>query len=139
MQPSFELFDHTADVGIRVRAPDLSGLIQPAAAGLYAVIGNLVSTGESFPWTSRIDDGEPAFLLRDFLGELLLAFETDRRILAGVDGVEFADNRLTVSARLAPVDEQHSEYHREVKAVTYHELSIRPIEGGYEAVVIVDI
>ncbi len=139
MQPSFELFDHTADIGIRVRAADLAGLIQPAAAGLYTVIGDLITTGNAAPWKVTFEDAESAFLLRDFLGELLLVFETDRKVLSRVDDVEFAGNRLTVAAHLATVAEGRSEYHREVKAVTYHKLSIRPVEGGYEAVFIVDI
>ena len=52
---------------------------------------------------------------------------------------DFSDERLVATARVAPVDEERSAYHREVKAVTYHELALRKVPGGYEAVYIVDI
>jgi len=60
-------------------------------------------------------------------------------MLAGLDSVDFTEGRLTVGARSSAVDVERSVYLREVKAITYHELSLRPIEGGYEASMIVDI
>ena len=39
----------------------------------------------------------------------------------------------------SPIDRRLSAYHHEVKAITYHELDILRIPGGYEATVIVDI
>ena len=47
MDSSFELFDHTADVGIRVWADTLPGLLAPAGEGLYAIIGELAVEGEA--------------------------------------------------------------------------------------------
>ena len=51
MEPSYELFDHTADIGIRAVAPTMAGLVAPAGQGLYAVIGELIpaATGEVKP------------------------------------------------------------------------------------------
>ena len=57
----------------------------------------------------------------------------------GLEDVVFDDTQLTATARMRLVNEADSSYHREVKAVTYHELAIRPIPGGYEATFIVDI
>ena len=34
----YELFEHTADLGLRVRAPDLDTLFAEAAAGLFSMI-----------------------------------------------------------------------------------------------------
>lgn len=139
MQASYELFDHTADMGIRATAPTLAGLVQPAGEGLYAVIGELVAGGDarSGEWEFRGDD--PATLLRDYLGELLVWFERQRRMVVDAREVEFTAERLAVRARTVMVDEARSAYHREVKAVTYHELKIVAVPGGFQATVIVDI
>lgn len=139
MQASYELFDHTADMGIRATAPTLAGLVQPAGEGLYAVIGELVAGGDarSGEWEFRGDD--PATLLRDYLGELLVWFERQRRMVVGAREVEFTAERLAVRASTVTVDEARSAYHREVKAVTYHELKIVAVPGGFQATVIVDI
>ncbi len=139
MQAGYELFDHTADLGIRATAPTLAGLIQPAAEGLYAVIGELVAGADLQPGEWAFEGGDPAVLLRDYLGELLVLFEQRRRMVVKPDIVEFTNERLAVRAGTAVVDEARSAYHREVKAVTYHLLEIVDVPGGFQATVIVDI
>jgi SHS2 domain-containing protein len=84
-------------------------------------------------------EDEPAILLHDYLAELLLRFECERRIMTAVDVREFRSGRLSVGAQMKPVDMDASVFHHEVKAVTYHELGIRALSEGYEARYIVDI
>ncbi len=139
MQPSYEFFDHTADMGVRVRAATLPELIAPAGDGLYAAIGRIAGRGDAGSVSFDFTGDDPAVLLRDYLGELLILFERDARLVTAVDVSTFDDDRLAVSAHARSVDMQRSVFHREVKAVTYHELDIRTIPGGYEAVFIVDI
>jgi SHS2 domain-containing protein len=139
MQTRYEFFDHTADIGIRVFAATLAGLVQPAGQALYEVIGDLTPVGESEPLRLSFSGDEPALLLRDYLAELLRRFETDGQIVTQVGVEEFDDARLTVAARLCRVDRRRSALEREVKAVTYHELAIRRAADGYEATCIVDI
>lgn len=139
MQPSYEFFDHTADMGIRVRAATLEGLLMPAAEGLYAAIGELVAGGDEASMQFEFQGDDPSVLLRDFLTELLILFERDQRRLVAVVDAEFTELRLTVTAKTASVDLERSAFHREVKAITYHELNIREVPGGYKATFIVDI
>jgi SHS2 domain-containing protein len=139
VQPSYEFFDHTADMGIRVRAPTMAELLMPAAEGLYAAIGELVAEGEESSVHFDFQGDDPSVLLRDFLTELLILFERDQRRLVAVVDAAFTESWFTVTAKVAPIDLERSAFHREVKAITYHELSIRVIAGGYEATIIVDI
>ena len=139
MEASFEIFDHTADAGIRVFAPTMPGLLAPAGDGLYAVIGELVASGETKPVSFDLQDSDAPVLLRDYLAELFLLFERDRRMVDSVNVSTFTERRLTATAFMSLVDRERSIYHHEVKAITYHELDIRSIPGGYEATVIVDI
>ena len=139
MEPSFEIFDHTADAGIRVRAATLPELIEPAARGLYAVIGELVAGGEPQHATVQRADGDAATLLRDYLAEVLLLFECGHRMVTAVRVEVFDDRELRAAIETRLVDTERSVYYREVKAITYHELEIRTIPGGYEATLIVDI
>jgi SHS2 domain-containing protein len=141
MDAGYELFDHTADIGIRAWAPTMPGLLRPAAEGLYAVIGELVATAASPPTARELElTGDvPAVLLRDYLAELLMFLERDH-LLATEHAVQAFDrDRLVVRARMQPVDAGRSNYQREVKAVTYHALDIVEIPGGFEATIIVDI
>lgn len=139
MDAGFELFDHTADVGVRAFAPTLEGLIVPAAQGLYAAVGE-ITLGDAADELEFEAEGESAAeLLRDYLTELLFAFESRRLAAAAHKVADFHDRRLKVTAALHRVDPKRSSFYREVKAVTYHELSIRRVEGGVEARYIVDI
>jgi SHS2 domain-containing protein len=143
--PRFELFDHTADIGIRAVAPTLAGLVAPAARGLYAVIGDLVPRSEQGPHRQpactswELTGDEPAILLRDYLAELLTLFDRDHRMAVAHDVKEFRVGRLALEATVCPVDEERSAYIREVKAITYHALAIQRTPEGYEATIIVDI
>ena len=139
MEPSFELFDHTADIGIRARAATLPDLIAPTTEALYAIIGDLIMCGNATPISITCDGPDPPVMLRDYLAEVLTLFERDRRRVTTVNVAVFDDTGLTVEVQAAPIDAERSVYHREVKAITYHELDIRSIAGGYEATLIVDI
>lgn len=142
--PSFETFDHTADLGIRARGGTLEEMAGAAAAGLYAVIGELVVEAASSSdelTTLRFDSEaeDPAMLLRDFLCELLFRFDCDA-VMALIETVAFSPTRLEVSLHFRAIDGARSEFYREVKAITYHELSVTHDErNGWLATFIVDI
>jgi len=139
MEPSFEFFDHTADMGLRVRAPTFEKLIETAADALYAAIGELKLTDDVEPFELDLPGRNRAELLRDYLDRLLFLFERHRRVLKNPSVGEFSENRLLLHGQAILVDDDRSIYHHEVKAITYHALNIRPVPGGFEAEVIVDI
>ncbi len=139
MQPRYELFDHTADVGVRVWAPSLPELLPPATEGLYAVIGEVVPGPGAAEQTYDLIGDDPALLLRDYLAEVLYLFERDKRRLTAVAVQEFTAHRLAMTGQTQPIATDRSSLEREVKAITYHELAIRSVENGYEATYIVDI
>lgn len=138
-QNAFELFDHTADVGVRVFGPSLPALLMPAAAGLYAVIGGLTPDGDAETRTVAYEADESAILLRDFLAELLLIFDENKRMLVDVTAQRFDDTALVAEITTRPIDLNASDPATEVKAITYHELRIDRTADGYTATYIVDI
>lgn len=139
MIPCFELFDHTADVGVRVRAPSLAGLIAPAVEGLYSVIGRVETTTARRDWSFEAAGENAALLLRDFLAEILHLFDSEQCRATNLQVRVFSERRLSVGAELRALDLGRCAFAREVKAVTYHQLAVRPVAGGFEAVYILDI
>ena len=139
MRPGYELFDHTADMGVRAYAPSLPELIRAASDGLYGVIGELVPEGEGRGESFAFTGGDTAELLRDYLAELLLIFELDHRMVTDVQVEVFEPGRLAASGESRAVSREKSAFDREVKAVTYHGLEIRAVEGGYETRFVVDV
>lgn len=136
---SFELFDHTADVGITVRAPTMPALLRPAAVGLYHVIGELRTAGKATVKVIEFTGSDPPAMLCDFLTDLLIYFERDHLRAVGLEDVQFTEDHLHARCTFLPVDMEGSSFSREVKAITYHELDVYEVADGWEARVIVDI
>src|SRR5437762_7863888 len=95
----YELFEHTADLGLRVHAATFEELLIDAARGLLAMlVANLEEVHPVQTKTISLDEMEPAYLLFDWLSELLYAFETDRLLLAEFD-LKVHDHQLTATCR----------------------------------------
>ena len=139
MDPSYELFDHTADIGIRVFAATPAELLQPATEGLYAAVGELVPTGKAETVSVDLTGDDDAVLLRDYLTEVLMWMECDGRMVVALNVEEFSKKRLAVSSETRAIDEERSSLDREVKAITYHGLAIERVANGCRATIIVDI
>ena len=135
----YETFDHTADLGLRIRADTLDGLFADAARGLFSVlVANLDDVQPVEEVTFALDPDEFDLLLFDWLAELLYTFETRRLLLAQFD-VHVGDDGLRATARGEPLDPSRHVMAHEIKAITYHELKVQRSNGGWLAEVIVDI
>lgn len=139
MAARISFFDHTADMGIRITATSREELVAGAIDGLYRAIGRLEGRGHSRDISFEFSSDDEAGLLRDLLAEILFLFEKSQEILLPPVEVKFADGRLSVTAKVVAIDAARSEFQHEVKAITYHELTMRPTAGGWEASIIVDI
>jgi SHS2 domain-containing protein len=136
----YETFEHTADLGLRVRADDIDGLFAEAGRGLFSMI--VASLDEVRPIEEvslGVVGAEVDYLLFDWLNELLYIFETRRLVLAEFE-VKVADGGVQATARGEPFDPGRHRSEHEVKAITYHELKVeQQADGTWLAEVIVDI
>lgn len=135
----YELFEHTADLGLRVEAPDLDGLFVEAGRGLVAmIVDNPDAIRPRQEVSFELAGADREFLLFDWLNELLFRFETEHLLFAQFD-VRIDAAGLTASARGEPLDRDRHHLSHEVKAITYHHLKVAEIATGWRAEVIVDI
>lgn len=135
----YEIFEHTADMGIRARAPDFGALLADAACGLFAVIaGDLAQIRETDASTFAVRGADPTYLLFDWLDELLYAFDTRRMLFRRFD-VHLDPDGIDATAFGERYDPVRHHLQHEVKAITYHQLAVQETNDGWEASVIVDI
>lgn len=135
----YETFEHTADLGLRIRAADLDTLFAEAGACLFSVIVEDLSTVrplESLQVT--LPGTEYEQLLFDWLNELLYRFDTEHRLF-GRFAVKVTAEGLTGAAWGERIDRDRHVLCHEVKAITYHGLRVEPTPDGWLAEVIVDI
>lgn len=135
----YELFEHTADLGLRVRAADLDTLFAEAAACLFsAIVEDPGTVRTDTAVTVEVAGTDREFLLFDWLKELLYRYDGEH-LLFGRFEVKVRDDGLTGTAWGEPVDPERHVLLHEVKAITYHELKVVPTDDGWLAEVIVDI
>jgi protein archease len=135
----YETFEHTADLGLRVRAADLPSLFAEAARGLFSII--VADPGAVRPLETislNVKGDVPELLLFDWLSELLYIYETRRLLLSQFDA-RLGPTGLTATARGEPIDPNRHALDHEVKAITYHALKLQREADGWLAEVIVDI
>ncbi|WZO96720.1 archease [Isosphaeraceae bacterium EP7] len=136
-----ETFDHTADLGLRIRAESLNDLFVSAAEGLFDVI--LVNRQEVRPElheSIQLSAESPAELLATWLSELIFRFETTHRLYSRFE-VEVSPDGCNLIGQLAgeALDTVRHQLDHEVKAVTRHGLFLRPDGSGWLAELILDI
>jgi SHS2 domain-containing protein len=139
----YEVFEHTADLGIRIRANDLNELFADAGRGLIAQLANLSTVRPVNEKTITLTGESLDYLLFDWLSELLYAFEESHLLLAEFDvQVESSAAGFSLAATChgETADTNRHELDHEVKAITYHGLFVKQQgDSSWEAEVIVDI
>ena len=134
-----ELFDHTADLGLRIRAATLNGLFAEAGECLLAcMVDSPASVVARQTERIAIDGIDREYLLFDWLRELLNRSDEARMLWCQFD-VAVSPNGLEATIRGEPFDPARHLLSREVKAITYHGLKIEDVDDGFLAEVIVDI
>ena len=135
----YETFEHTADLGLRVRAETEEALFADAARGLFSmIVPELDSVRPKQTREFNIAGRERDYLLFDWLNELLYTFDTERILFSQFD-VRFTAEGLAATARGEPYDAEVHRLDHEVKAITYHGLRLARETDGWLAEVIVDI
>lgn len=130
----FREHEHTADWELEVWAPDLGGLIEQAARGMYRLSGTQLVRSPRMVREIRIDGHDPESLLVEFLQEVLYLGEVEG---LGFDDFDIAVDNLSLRAELngSPI----ASIQKEIKAVTYHNLNVIETVRGVEVRIVFDV
>lgn len=135
----YEIFEHTADLGLHVSAPSFEQLCVDAARGLFSVIaGDLVQIQADKQERVSIAGTEPVWLLFDMVSELHAAFEL-RRMLFSKFQVSVDAAGLEATAWGEPYDPAVHSLAHEIKAITQHGLDVQHDAAGWRASLIMDV
>jgi SHS2 domain-containing protein len=138
---TIEVFDHTADVGLRISASDLPDLFRTAAEALFDyVVANRGDVGVERTETLTLKADSTADLLVAWLNELIFRCET-RHFLFNRFELMILDDGLSLEAKIGgePIDRSRHILDHEVKAVTHHGISLERDGEEWVAEVILDI
>lgn len=135
----FELLDHPADIGFRVRGATLKELYSTAAEALVSLILDSSNINLLDDFVVYAEGSDLESLLVNWLNEVLYLVDSRRVALGRFDVLRFENNRIESRAKGEPRNPEKHPPRVVVKAVTYHQLKIEQTAGGWLAEVYVDV
>ncbi len=132
----YEIFDHTADVGVIVHGKRIEELFEKAAYAMFDIITNADRVEPVGKYRVQVKSPTLEDLFVDFLSELLYVFSTEFFVMCDFnvrirkEDEEYILNGIALGE---PFDKDKHGIKIEVKAVTYHELEVN-LEKGYAKV-----
>ena len=132
---NFEEIEHTADWAYRVRGYNLADLFIQAANGLYSLVGMQLVPNLSVTRTIKVKGIDGESLLVSWLNELLYLHESEGLGFAQIEIQHLDETSLQARVTGAPTQQ----WLKDIKAVTYHNLSIQENESGLEVTLVLDV
>lgn len=136
---NYELIEHTADIGIRVKGSDLKELFRNAAAAVFDIVAEKkelqLKKQTKIKIQQKADNLEE--LLINWLNELLSLSATKELIF-----YDFQINKVdknTLQAVAIGEDIKNYKVNAEIKAATYHQLKLEQYKTGWQAELILDV
>jgi len=135
--------DHTGDIGIQVRADTQAQLFERAATGTFHVLTDLDVVQPRDEMTIAVEGHDVDALMVRWLSELNYRHTVDDHLYCvfEVHAIEKEEDGLSLRAtvRGEPIDPTRHTIHTEIKAVTFHGLSVQETRGGWAVQVIFDM
>ena len=135
----YELIEHTADIGIRVRGENTKVLFTNAAAALFDIIAKSKPSLRIFPKKIKLS------LAAESFDELLISWLNELLSLSAIKEIvftKFTIQKLTntiLEAVVTGYTRKNFIFGTEIKAATYHGLKFEKTPSGWQAEVIFDV
>ncbi|RKY32804.1 MAG: archease [Candidatus Omnitrophota bacterium] len=141
-EKKYQILEHTADIGIKVKGKDLKELFKNAAVAMFDIIvekkpENTQNGLDSKKIFIRQEAQNSEELFINWLNELLSLSAAKEMIFE-----DFQINKLdeeNLIAQVRGVDTNKYKVNTEIKAATYHGLKIEKGSTGWQAEVIFDV
>ncbi|MCG6533672.1 MAG: archease [Syntrophales bacterium LBB04] len=147
--PKYKLFNHTADIGCDIFGKTRKELFANGVTALFDLIldrkrerGNILAAAGRTTLEEKsitIHGNGLEDLLINFLREVLYLFNGKKWVAIDCRPVEINRKRIVVHLHGEPYNLQKHPATMEIKAVTYHGLSVKKTAQGWKARVIFDV
>ncbi len=132
---TWEELDHTADIAVRVCADSLEDLFLTSVDAMFSLVAKPKDADPTVSEFLELDAMDREALLIDWLNELLYIHERDGVVITDIVFEYLTDTELQVRVRGVPV----KAYYANIKAATFHNLSIEAGEDGFRTVIVFDV
>jgi SHS2 domain-containing protein len=136
---AFEVLDHTADIGIIAYGPDVEHVFANAATGMASLIVDLDEIGDHIERDIELASYDEENLLVEWLNELLYIFDVEHILFKRIEVSNLHNATIKAVCFGDRIDFQRHRVKREIKAATYHMLTLSKEQNVYSAQIIFDI
>jgi len=136
---TYELIDHTADVGVKAYGANLSEAFEHAAKAMFDIVTDNSEIENTGQYEIILEAPDLEQLLVDWLSELLF-LNSANNLVFGFFKVELDEKKKQLNARVfgEKFDLSKHKIGMEIKAVTYHMLEVKK-KKPYHVQVLFDI
>jgi SHS2 domain-containing protein len=142
-QQPYEVFDHTADIGLHAFGQTLPELFIHAAEGMESLVVPLEQIHASVTREIAVEGHDAVSLLIAWLNEFVFLFDTEFLLFRQfeIDSLTESETGMHLKGRASgePYDAQRHDLSSAIKAVTWHEAAVEHTDEGYKARIIFDI
>jgi SHS2 domain-containing protein len=123
---TYELIDHTADIGVKAYGKSISEAFQNAAKAMFDIITDSSEIENVGQYTINLEAQDLEQLLVDWLSELLYLHSANNLVF-GFFNVDLNEKKKTLTATVfgEKLDMSKHKTGSEIKAVTYHMLEVK--------------
>lgn len=138
-QKPYEVFEHTADIGLNAYGRTLPELFIHAAQGMESLMVAPEQVQASVSREIVVEGHDNISLLIAWLNELIFLFDTEYLLFRQFQIDALTETQLQARASGEPYDAQRHDLSSAIKAVTWHEAAVEQTDDGYKARIIFDI
>jgi SHS2 domain-containing protein len=136
---NYEIIEHTADIGIRVKGKTQGDLFKNAALAMFDIISGKPTQKDLKQRKINIEEKAESLdeLFINWLNELLSLSAAKGIIFTNFQFKEISERNIRAIAYAASI--KYYRVNTEIKAATYHQLNIHQQNGNWKAEVIFDV
>lgn len=135
----YRLLDHTADLGLEIYGRDLPELFANACFALFDNITDLSGVAGDASKTITVAGGDAADLMINWLRELLGLWTVDGLLVKSARITDMSETELTAKLLFDPYAPGRHFLRSDIKAVTYHNVTVEQKNNVWTARVVVDV
>lgn len=139
MKPGYRFIDHTADFRLEIFGVDENDLFVQAAMALTDLLTDPATLESRHRQTFTVSGDDWSDLMVNWLRELLYLWSGEEQLVSRVSLQSLEPTHLKAAVTTDAFDADRHPIRNEIKAVTYHQIEVRPWQDGWRARVVFDI
>lgn len=135
----YQLIDHTADFRVHIFGKDLQNLFSNASEAMFHLITEPDNLNGTDIHDIHVTGDDWPDLMVNWLRELLYLWNGKELLVKKAEILSITEYELSAKVSFDIYDPDRHLIKEEIKAVTYHEIEVTPVESGWESKVIFDV